>query len=412
MEFLSYIPFFIFSIPMASNLNALLIGSTYHLLWALPRLLNKAGFSVDVITSDPLMKYCHFVRNCECVSLQSLIFVAMQRIKKYDWIVVAEDGLLQEVVRSSFSLEDKLKILPVLREENLSHLYSKIGLSQTLAAHNVKTPLFSTAHNVEEALLKAEQLGYPILIKRDSSAGGQGVFECNKASDFQLVPRDVFDLPVLVQKKISGRELDVSAIYFKGELVHFNYAIPEKICGNRFGVSSLRTYYPLSVVEESLFIELAQIGKALGAHGFTNIACIQQVDGQRFYFEADMRPNAWVDTPYFLKENISLRIQEWFSQKKTLSYPVPILSHQPLQMRIPYFLRLSRWELLVNRYGVWKFIPWENGRFVVLLILHKMFVIGVKDRIVPFIKWFVPQKYHPWLRSLKRGCVERFQKFW
>lgn len=65
--------------------------------------------------------------------------------------------------------------------------------------------------------------------------------------------------------------------------------------GNKFGASSLRKYYQTSVVDKEIFLEVQQLGKALGADGFTNISCIQSVDGGgRYVIEADMRANAWI----------------------------------------------------------------------------------------------------------------------
>lgn len=356
-------------------MNALLIGRSDSLAWALPSLLVRAGFVVDAITSNSCLKYSKFIRNCTVVHRdQSLLCEIVRHLKQqYDWIIITEDGVLEEVLNSKLSLEEKLKILPVQRVENFCHLYSKIGLSKVLAAAGVNTPPFAIAHNREEALVKAEQLGYPVLLKQDSSGGGCGVVECETPSEIHP-----FHTPLLVQKKISGIELDLSAVYLEGELVHFGYAKIEKT-SRRFGPSCLRTYRPLSTLGPEIFRELAHIGKALGAHGFTNTTCIQDLQGRRFYFEVDMRPNVWVAAPRFFGEDPAVRIREWRLGHKALTYPV--MPKQPSEILIPYFLRIKRYELLLGRYRVWQFIPWDDFKLVSLLIFRRFLSFGLRGAI-------------------------------
>ncbi|HSX10871.1 MAG TPA: hypothetical protein VLF94_04055, partial [Chlamydiales bacterium] len=299
-------------------MNALIIGRDHGLAWALPQLLTRAGFSVDAIISSPLMKRCKFLRNCFLVPhTRSLIPTIAEKMNKgYDWIVITEDGPLTEVLESNLSVEDKLKILPVQAPENFIHLYSKIGLSKVFSDQGVPTPPSAVAKTITEALSEANRLGYPILLKQDSSGGGSGIFEAHSAADLKTLQPQFFQKPVLVQKQIPGIEVDLSPLYFHGKLIHFNYAKIEKTT-SRFGPSSVRTYSPLSRVDEQVFRELAHIGKVLGAHGFVNMSCIES-EGRRFYFEADMRPNAWVEFPRFFSEDPAIRIRNWFLNKETL----------------------------------------------------------------------------------------------
>jgi len=383
-------------------MNALLIGRSDDLTWVLPQMLRRAGFYVDAVTSCALMKNCKFIRNCDAIPLnQSLLPAITQSMRReYDWIVITDDETVTEVLKSNLSVEDKLKLLPVQREENFVHLHSKIGLSQVFSAKGVNTPPFFVAKNPNEALFGANQLGYPVLIKFDSSGEGAGIFECSMPSDIRALKVQLFDKPILVQKKISGIEIDLSAVYWEENLIHFSYATPERTCRNKFGPSVLRNYHPLSTVDEQIFRELTHIGKVLGAHGITNISCIKS-EGRRFYFEADMRPNVWIELTRCFGEDPSIRIQKWFSHKEKLSYPVPVLPNQPSQILIPYFLRLKRVELLFNRYNVWKFIPRDDWKLVVRLLLNHLFLFKIKHSLIAAAKRVIPQKYHTTLRKLK-----------
>ncbi len=367
----------------------------------LPQLLRRARFSIDLISSDLLMRRAKFVNNFYPVPHNgSLIPTLRKQLKQnYDWIIPTEDGIIKEILDSTLSLKEKSQLLPVQNRAHFGHLFSKIGLSKAFLRNQISTPPFLIAENLEQALLSAKQLGYPVLVKIDTSSGGTGVFGCYTDGDLKNIKPKVFENPVLIQKKIPGIELDLSALYLEGNLIHFSYSKIEKTV-YQFGPSSLRTYRSLSAVEEPIFQELAQIGKALGAHGFTNMGCIQS-GTTRFYFEVDMRPNVWVETPKFFGEDPAIRIRNWFSQKQILSPPIPQIKNQPIEMLIPYYLRLKRSDLLWNRYNVWKFIPKQDKKLAAKLLFNFFF----PDRTLSaFIKMVTPKKSHPMLRSLKKRC--------
>lgn len=67
----------------------------------------------------------------------------------------------------------------------MSHIYSKIRLSQLLSTTNIRTPPFAIAHNLDEAAHHANSLGFPIIVKIDASSGGFGVFECQSLSELR-----------------------------------------------------------------------------------------------------------------------------------------------------------------------------------------------------------------------------------
>lgn len=387
-------------------LSALLIGKNRNILLPLPQLLNRSGFIVDVITSSSEIQYSKFIHQYTFVPFGKSLVSSIRKIleKNYDWIIVTEEEILQEIIDSSLSSQEKLRILPVISEKSFPHLNSKAHLSDTFKNHGIKTPPFYISKHIHEALLSAKLLGYPILLKKDSSSGGNGIFECQTSSDFNNIPHLFFDQKIVVQKKIYGEILDLSALFFEGRLIHFNYARQDKVSSNKFGPSHLRTYKPLSFVEESFFHELSNIGKALGLNGFSNISCVRQSNKECFYFEADARPNAWLDFPRYLGEDLSLRIRDWFSERKVLSFPVPPLPNQPKQLVIPYFLRLKAWEIFFNRYRVWKYIPMDDSKLILRLLFQILCIHPIKNLIVKRLKKILPFKS---FKRLKETYVRR-----
>lgn len=384
-------------------MQALLIGRHYHLQWVLPQILAEAGFSVDVLTSAPILRHSRFVRECESVAVsESLVARAAKRLERgYDWILVTEDSTLREIASSDLSLEAKLKLLPVLREENFLHLYSKIGLFQVLSKGGVRTPPSCVAHDWKGVLKGAEELGYPVLLKKDASGGGGGILECRNSSDIVSLRKEEWDLPLLVQKKLEGTELDLSALYLQEDLVHFSHSIPKRVM-SPFGPSSLRIYRPLGQVEREVFEELRHLGKVLGVHGFTNISCMQTPDGKRWYFEADLRTNAWVYASGFLGESIALRIQRWFSHREKLGDPSMHFSEAPEEKILPYLLRLNPREVLCNRYRAWNFLPKKDRGLFIRVFLTEFIGLKIREKMAFWAKKVIPKRYHAAVKRIVR----------
>jgi hypothetical protein len=389
-------------------MEALVIAHSTSPAWDILHLLSRAGFSVDIVTTSRYLGLSRFARTVQTVTSDKALApsahdVVRIRTKPYDWVMATDDLTLRALAQLEWPPGMRPKFLPSTTPENLPHLCSKIGLSRVLSAGRIRTPPFGIARNHEEAIKAASAIGYPVMLKVDFSGGGQGVHECAKDADIVAL-RDLFtEQLLLVQKKIEGTALDLSAIYFDGELVHFTYSI----CQRRlkpFGLSVVRTYYPLALVDGEIFTELRALGNVLGASGFVNITCIEAADGTRHYIEADMRPNAWADSSRFFGEDAAPRIRDWFGSRVRLTKAnATRVGAGQAPLTIPYFLRLGSWELLTNRYAVWQFIPFADARLVRRLLLVKFlsFVLATEiiSSVLLKIKWLVPLK----LRNIARG---------
>jgi hypothetical protein len=290
-----------------------------------------------------------------------------------------------------------LRLLPVLSEKNFEHLFSKIGLSLALEKSGISTPAYLVARNEEELVTSAQAIGYPVLVKLDSSAGGRGIFECLDETDVEALRKTLKPYPVLVQRKVKGVEVAVEAFYRDGELVHFAYSVPEK-AKYRFGPTSVRSYHQVASLEGRVFDELRLLGKALGAHGFTSIGCMySEQDNRRYYFEADMRPNLWIDQPRYLGDDWAAIIYRYFSEGETLSHRCSFNFQHPEQVLISHYLRLTLAELVFNRYQVWNYLP-ENFLYLIIRYRILAWVVSVVHKIYRFL---LPKKARV---LLKRFC--------
>lgn len=384
-------------IQYALLMDALVVGESTQILLPVPYMLYRAGFSVDLITTSWLLRCSRFARAvCKPGTFDEMVQTAYDRIcgraKPYDWVIPGDDKTLKALGALDWPAWARPRFLPADGERCDSHLFSKIGLSKLLSAGGIQTPAFRLAASCGDAVTAANLLGYPVFLKVDASSGGVGVHKCECDGDVRQHESLFAKERALVQKEIRGRELDLSAIYVESRLVHFAYSRVERAL-EHFGPSVLRTYYPLPLVDEQVFTELAALGRVLGADGFVTITCCEAEDGSgRYYFEADMRPNVWIDYPTYFGDDPAERIRKWFRSRECLTKESAGTRAVQAPITIPYFLRIQLWELIVNRYQAWKFIPFAEPVIVCYFLLFKC-ASGLA-------KLFLPKK-------IRRGILTR-----
>ena len=374
-------------------------------------LLKRSGFNTDLVTNNPISKKIKSINNCIYVDkFDELPLVSLNQaeIGIYDLIVILDDFSLMKIRDSNLSNDEKLVLLPVTEKEHFQHIGSKIFLSLVLRQHGIKTPDFSIAHNKIELHEFIKEIDYPALIKIDFSSAGSGIFECHNKKELESVENKIDVWPVLLQKKLNGKELDLSAFYQNSELIHFSYSnIGEEREFGKFSPSVLRTYTQLGKLESDIFNELKILGCAIGANGFVNITCMQsEVDQQRYFFEADMRPNIWVNYPRYFGDDPAVHIFNYFTSGKVIKYPYAVRSEYPDQIVLPYFSRIKLWELAINRYNSWSYLP-DTNPFLIIFVLAIKEIKGMTRRLVkplvPIGVWLrLKQAYDTALRKLIR----------
>jgi hypothetical protein len=376
-----------------SRLETLVIGHSYGLMRFLPPLLSRAGFDVDVISASRLLRKTNYIRNIDYAENidNLLIKVQKQYNEKYKLVVIGDDDTLKSIRESNISDNIKLMLLPVTSEKDYVHIYSKIGLSRILHKNEILTPEFRVAHNKIELITSTEEIGYPVMIKVDSSSGGGGVFTCNSENDVISISQRITSFPLLIQKRVPGDLLNFDGFYQGGKLVHCSYSI-YKVTMPNFGPSLLRKYMQLSNVDQVVFEELQCLGRALGANGFVNISAIlSSVDQKRYYVEADMRPTVWVDYSKYIGDDPALAIKTHFQNKEALSYPYRHNKNFPDNLLIPYIFRMSLLELMRNKYNVWKYTKGFSMSDIICNILI-FYVLSVEGLIVKVLKPCFPEK--------------------
>lgn len=377
--------------------QALLVGDP-ALVWPVPQLLAAAGFAVDVVTvpGTRLHRSRHVRTTTIAATLaEALVLAARQsEVRAYGWIIVGDDASLR-LLRTDAGLtpEARLRLAPVADAAHLDHLGSKVALTRRLGDLPVSSPRYRLATSAAEAAAGAEEFGGTALLKPDFGSGGAGIIFAEDPTEAAvgwhlIAVREAMEQQdrvagtpgVLVQEHIEGHSVDVSGIFWNGAPIHYTYA-RSITSHNRFGATSVRHYYPTSVASAAIVDELGIIGAGLGLHGFANITCIESADGDvRHYFEVDARPNLWAAFGAEFGDDPVVRLRMWFDEGRValpVTAPrVPSRSKPPPAPRdreVAMFKRLSRNDLLLNRYRVWRDVPWsspEGRRLFLRALLH------------------------------------------
>lgn len=334
------------------QLNALLIGQS-HLTFAPIPLLLRAGFSIDAISLPIQHRSSRFLNSHRIVSTPTELLDAIPPAlhgKSYDLICPGDDETLHLIAHSHLPEPIRLQVLPITSPDHTSHLFSKSGLSLALAHGGVRTPDFRVIHSRGDFASAASDLGFPFLAKLDSSWGGRGIFRFVSAKDIaRHLPKLTF--PLVIQRLIPGPTLDLSGFYQNSELIHFTHSLFLATSGGPHGVSKVRRYTQLSHVDPAVFPELQALGRAVGAHGFSNVtAILSETDGQRYYVECDLRPTVWADHGRLTGNDAAPAFRNWFLHRQPMKWPQPHDNTFPATNTIPFLGNLSAWELLTNRY--------------------------------------------------------------
>lgn len=334
-------------------------------------LLIRSGFEVDIITQ---YRFHYLYTNINKLFFYKNIYqftrLASELVGKYEFVALLGDVALKLIKDSALRVDEKLALMPVCSQDAIQHICSKIALSNTLSIAGISTPPYKILSNWISLADEVKDIGYPALLKIDYSGGGSGTYRLDSALDIKQIPLNFKGQPVLIQKYIKGKLLDLSAFFQNTELVYFSCSIVESTVDGPFGPSKQRSYYTLESISKDIFEELASLGIALSAHGFCNIACIQCAEsGKRYYFEADMRPNDWVNYAKYIDDDPAKRIREYFEQRNTLNVSEIGIRHS-LNKR--YFVnpaRMGMVELLFNRYD------WISHANLSSLIMHKLSIL-------------------------------------
>lgn len=193
---------------------------------------------------------------------------------------------------------------------------------------DIPQPKGETAVEVEEAVKIANRIGYPVLVRPSYVLGGRAMEIVHNDDDLRVymataVKEISHDAPILVDKYIVGKELEIDAIcdgehvYIPGIMEHIERA------GIHSG-DSISVYPPQSIsqkVKDTIIDYGMRIGKGFHFVGLYNIQFIVDKDDNVYVLEVNPRSSRTV--PFLSKitgvpmSHIATLLCSWSFFKRT-----------------------------------------------------------------------------------------------
>ncbi|MHC1693692.1 MAG: carbamoyl-phosphate synthase large subunit [Eubacteriales bacterium] len=274
--------------------------ATVHCVWT----LKKCGYEVVIVNNNPETVSTDFDTAdrlyFEPLSPEDVMNIV--KLEKPIGVVVAFGG------------QTAIKLTKILHKNGIRKIGSSADsidmaedrkrFDDLLENLDIKRPKGTTVFTVEEALAAANGLGYPVLIRPSYVLGGQNMIIAFEEEDIkeymEIILRQKQDNPVLIDKYLSGTEIEVDAICDGRDILI--PGIMEHV--ERTGIHSGDSIalYPAPHIDDLMAEKIIGITKklcfGLSALGLVNIQYIV-TEGEIYVIEVNPRASRTV--PYLSK---------------------------------------------------------------------------------------------------------------
>mgnify|MGYP001202675867 FL=1 len=271
-----------------------------HCVWT----LKKLGYEVIVINNNPETVSTDFDTGdrlyFEPLCIDDVMNVI--NIEKPIGVVVAFGG--GTAIKLTKKLHERGVNIIGTSADSIDICEDRERFDELLARLNIPRPQGCCVMTVEEAVDAARQLGYPVLLRPSYVLGGQNMIIAYEEEDvreyMEIILRQKQENPVLVDKYLSGREIEVDAISDGVDVLI--PGIMEHI--ERTGIhsgDSIAVYPPVNVEDEladRIFDVTRRLCMELDVRGLINI---QYVLYHNQIYVIEVNPRASRTVPYISK---------------------------------------------------------------------------------------------------------------
>jgi len=261
--------------------------------------IKEAGYEAIIINNNPETVSTDFSISDKLYFEPLTIEDVMSIIELENPIgVVVQFGGQTAINLAAKLVENGVKILGTSLED-LDRAENRDKFEQALVQLNIPQPLGKTAMSVEEALVIAKEIGYPVLVRPSYVLGGRAMEIVYREEELLHYMKNAVKInpehPVLVDRYLTGKEIEVDAIC-DGE----NVLIPgimEHI--ERAGVhsgDSIAVYPPQTLsesIKQTLVDYTEKLAKGLNIVGLLNIQYVL-ADNQVYVLEVNPRSSRTV----------------------------------------------------------------------------------------------------------------------
>ncbi len=275
--------------------------SSVHAVWA----IQKAGYEAIIINNNPETVSTDYKTSdklyFEPLSLEDVMNIVT--LEKPLGVVVTLGG--QTAINLAAPLAEMGVPFIGTGVEAIERAENRDSFEQLLEALGIPQPKGKAVTNIDDGVRTAGEIGYPVLVRPSYVLGGRAMQIVSGEKQLRTYLKTAVEIntdnPVLVDRYISGKELEVDAVCDGTDV--FIPGIMEHI--ERTGVhsgDSISVYPTFSVsaeVKKTIIDYTVRLGLGLGIVGLYNIQFI--VDGKDNVFVIEVNPRSSRTVPFISK---------------------------------------------------------------------------------------------------------------
>ena len=217
--------------------------------------------------------------------------------------VILQFGGQTAIKLASFLDEMQVPILGT-KPDQIDEAEDRERFDELMEALDINRPKGKAVWNLDEGLLEAEKLGYPVLVRPSYVLGGQGMEITYDEKQLHRYLVQAFERdhknPVLIDRYLIGREIEVDAICDGDDILIPGIMEHLEKAGVHSG-DSISIYPPQNIskrIIDQIVSDTTKVAKALKVLGMINIQYIE-FEGELFIIEVNPRSSRTV--PYISK---------------------------------------------------------------------------------------------------------------
>ncbi len=275
--------------------------STVHAIWA----IREAGYEAIIINNNPETVSTDYTVSdklyFEPLCVEDVMNVI--ELEKPQGVIVSLGG------QTAINLAQRLSKLgvPIIGTgvEAIERAENRDSFEKTMERLGIPQPEGRAVTDIEAGVLVARDIGYPVLVRPSYVLGGRAMQIVHSDEELRRYLKGAVqvseDQPVLVDRYISGKELEVDAVcdgtdvFVAGIMEHVEHT------GVHSG-DSISVYPPFSVgqkVKDTIIDYTVKLGLGIGIEGPFNIQFI--VDEQEKVYVIEVNPRSSRTVPFISK---------------------------------------------------------------------------------------------------------------
>ena len=222
----------------------------------------------DKALDAPAMQIADVKAELSTKDIEATIAYAKEFAKTHNLVGVYTQGCDVEVTVAETAAALGL---PGIDVESAHCCNNKIKMRERLAKHNVAGPKFDFAFDYEDAKVKAEKVGYPLVVKSIDNSASRGIRIINDASQLKEACEEAqkysfYDKRILLEELLVGEEYSVDTVVYDSILYPAGISDREFDFSKEFAVQtgSLTPSLLPEEMQEKMYNLMADAARAMG----------------------------------------------------------------------------------------------------------------------------------------------------